>query len=421
LLEPGSGRTASVPKPTKLLSKLKLREAWSKSRDSTASAGRPGIDGITAQNFAANLDANLNALSKRLRTGDYGPSRLKSVFIPKENSTKERMICIPSVADRLVQRAIVRYLVSNKILPIYNSSSFGFIEGLGTPAAIRRTIELRDKYPWCLKTDIETFFDSIQRPYLKSLTATALGRHSLVPIIFKIIDCEIKLTPRNKEQVHKQGIKMGVGLRQGMPLSPILANLALSKFDREVSKNRIEMVRYADDLLLFFPDENAAHTGHQLIKAILKAIELSIPEIEDGSKTIIVPPRKPVDFLGRQIAYITSESKYVARVSDKKIAKIKQQIKSEYAFESRSKIESTLQETIVELWQSISAYLGAYKDAHNFPKFEGELRQIARATISKIFLDIFGENALGKLTSHQKNFLGIGHLDFPEALNDIDL
>lgn len=330
------------------------------------------------------------------------------------------MICIPIVVDRLVQRAIAGYLVSNKTLPIYNSSSFGFIEGLGTPPAIRRVIELREKYDWCLKTDIETFFDNIQRPYLQSRVAQALGKHSLVPIITRIIECDIKLNPNNREKIRKQGITMGKGLRQGMPLSPILANLVLSKFDLEIYRNRIPMVRYADDLLLFFPDKNAASAGHELVKTILDKIELSIPEIEDGSKTIIVAPRQPVDFLGREIVYIGSLGKYVARVSDRKIAKIKQQIKTDYSYQSRSKLESTLQETIVELWQSISAYLGVYKDAHNFPKFDEELRSIARATISQMFVDIFGQNALASLTSHQKNFLGIGHLNFPTGLNDIE-
>jgi group II intron reverse transcriptase/maturase len=421
LLDPKSGRTGHTPKPTRLLSKQRLRDAWKNSRDSTAKAARPGIDGVTAQSYAANLDSNLNNLSKQLRSGAYGPARLKSVFIPKQNSPKERMICIPSVVDRLVQRAIVKYLASSKILPIYNSSSFGFIEGLGTTAAIRRAVELRTKYEWCLKTDIETFFDNIQRPYLKSRVLQALGRHSLVPIISRIIDCDIKLTPSNREKVRKQGIKMGVGLRQGMPLSPILANLVLSKFDHEVQRNKIEMVRYADDLLLFFSNKEAASVGHELVKTILKKIELSIPEIEEGSKTSVIAPVEPIDFLGRQIVYVRSEAKYVARVSNRQIAKIKEQIKTDYGLQRQSNLGSTLQETIVELWQSISAYLGVYKDADNFSKLDQELRSIARATISQMFVDIFGQNALSKLTNRQKDFLGIGHLNFPEGVNDIEI
>lgn len=330
------------------------------------------------------------------------------------------MICIPTVADRLVQRAIVKYLVANKKLPIYNSSSFGFIEGLGPAAAIRRTIELRQTYNWCLKTDIETFFDSIPRDYLKSRVREALGRHSLVPIISQIIDCDIKLYPNNREKVRKQGIRIGAGLRQGMPLSPILANLVLSKFDKAIERHNLQMVRYADDLLIFFHDKDAAEKGHQLVKNILHQIELRIPEIEEGSKTVIVGPQRPFVFLGREIVYLESERRYVARISEKQIEKIRQQIGKDYAYETRSRNESTLQQTVVELWQSVSAYLGVYQDAHNYAHFEQLLRGIARDTMSNIFVAIFGKTALASLESHQKKFLGIGRLDFPAPLNDVE-
>src|SRR5580704_16744186 len=103
-----------APRPARLLSKVKLREAWRDSRDSTTRAARPGIDGVTAERFAANLDENLTTLARRLRDGSYGPSSLLAVFIPKPNSNKERVICIPILIDRIVQRTIVRYLADNK-------------------------------------------------------------------------------------------------------------------------------------------------------------------------------------------------------------------------------------------------------------------------------------------------------------------
>src|SRR5579872_1608652 len=168
-----------TPRPTKILSKSKLRAAWNDSRDSSPNAGSPGIDDVTAARFAANLDHNLTVLANRLRRGHYGPSLLKAVFIPKPDSEKERMICIPTVADRLIQRAIIFYLDSKRKFPIYNSSSFGFLRNLGTEAAITPAVGYRQSYDWCLKTDIESFFDRIPRQYLKSCVAKALGRHSL--------------------------------------------------------------------------------------------------------------------------------------------------------------------------------------------------------------------------------------------------
>jgi retron-type reverse transcriptase len=201
LLDPSPERTGilslqesrqAFARPVKLLSKAKLRNAWQKSRDATIKAGRPGIDGVSAQQFAAKLDTHLQTLTKTLRNGTYGPSRLRAVLIPKPNSEKFRLICIPTIRDRIVQRTIVNYLVENKKFPIYNSSSYGFIKGRGTQSAIARAVALRSKYDWCLKTDIEAFFDRIPRAYLKDRVNAALRANSLAPLIDKIIDCEIK-------------------------------------------------------------------------------------------------------------------------------------------------------------------------------------------------------------------------------------
>ncbi|MCC8945235.1 hypothetical protein H8A97_08965 [Bradyrhizobium sp. Arg62] len=156
------------PKPRKILSKANLFQAWDASRDATSSPGSVGIDNQTAKQFASNLDANLDEIRKRLNNGSFGFSRLRPFFAQKHGSTKERVICIPTVRDRIVQRAIVNYLATSKILPIHNASSFGFIKGQGTSKAIEKAVELRSMYEWCVKADIESFFDQIPRPFLGS-------------------------------------------------------------------------------------------------------------------------------------------------------------------------------------------------------------------------------------------------------------
>ena len=376
---------------------------------------------MTAQQFAAKLDSNLQTLTETLRNGSYGPSRLRAVLIPKPNSEKFRLICIPTIRDRVVQRTIVNYLVKNKKFPIYNSSSYGFIEGRGTQSAVARAVVLRSKYDWCLKTDIEAFFDRIPRDYLKNRVNVSLRASSLVPLIEKIIDCEIKEDGRLKPRLLKQGIKPGVGVRQGMPLSPILANLVLAEFDREVERAGIEMVRYADDILLFFTSKGAANKGHDLIKYKLNQLNLDIPELADRTKTELRGPQEPVDFLGREIVYRANAGGYVSQVSRKQIAKIKLLLEDEYCYESRRKQNSNFQDTVVELWRSISSYLGIYRDAYNFTILDSELRGIARRIIADIFKDVFGNAALEKVTDEGRNFLGIGDLNVPEPNDDLDM
>ena len=124
MLAPQPERTGHIPKPTKILSKPVLVTAWNASRDSTSRAGRPGIDNVTALQFSAKLDTNLDNIVLCLRDGRYGFSKLRVVFIPKQNSDRERVICIPTVRDRLVQRAIAQHLTSRRIFPVNNASSW---------------------------------------------------------------------------------------------------------------------------------------------------------------------------------------------------------------------------------------------------------------------------------------------------------
>jgi RNA-directed DNA polymerase len=212
MLAPRPGRTGNAPRPTKILSKTALFKAWKASRDSTAKPGRPGIDNETAQKFGAKLDNNLSNIVRQLGEGRYGFSKLRVVFIPKQDSDKERVICVPTVRDRLVQRAIVEYVTSRSIFPINNNSSFGFIKGLGPQKAIKRALELRAKYDWCLKTDIQSFFDRIPRRPLKAQVDKALRGNSLRPLITKAIDCEIRGNSDDKEKLRKQGLVAGLGI-----------------------------------------------------------------------------------------------------------------------------------------------------------------------------------------------------------------
>ena len=416
----GTGRGNVFPRPVQILSKKKLYAAWKDSRDSSTDPGRPGIDGITAAQFAARLDSNLTSLSKDLRDGRYSPSRLRAVFVPKPNSTKERLICIPTVKDRIVQKTLANYLVQKSKFPIENEFSFGFIRGRGTKQAIARALELRSKYDWCVKTDIEAFFDRIPRNDVKARVERALPNSSITPLLHKVIDCEILETSSLRPKLSRQGIRRGVGLRQGMPLSPLLANLVLADFDGAVRRARIEMIRYADDLLLFFNSKLEARTGLKFVQAKLSAQGLSVPELNENSKTQIVAPKQPAEFLGLELVFLETEGRFVQRVGRKQIAKIQAKLENDYSFENLVKEKIGFQAALVDLWRSVSSYRGIYRDTYDYVVLDSELRRIARELISDIFRDIFGESVLDDVGPAGRNFLGIGELDLPDPTTDLD-
>jgi RNA-directed DNA polymerase len=406
--------------PSRILSKSKLMQAWVASRDSTSKAGGPGIDGISAAQFAVRLETNISSLAKSIRDRQYGPSRLKGVAIPKPNTIEKRLICIPTVKDRIVQRTLVRHLVHGKKLPIYNSSSYGFIKGRGTVAAINRALELRANFDWCLKTDIESFFDRVPRGELKNKVDRALVRSNTAPLIKKFIDSEIKDDNSLRVTLAARGIKPGVGLRQGMPLSPLLANLVLSSFDNDVERVKIEMIRYVDDILLFFESKKKAQDGLKFISERLSHQGFTIPELANQSKTRLIGPREPVDFLGRQLIFLGSQQRFVSQISRAHIAKIRAYLEDQFNFATRANQGSDFQETVIDLSRSVAAYLGVYRDAHNFPALQSELRACTRRIMEDIYEDVFGKSILNNVSEKGRNFLGIGSLDMLEPSAELE-
>jgi len=258
-------------------------------------------------------------------------------------------------------------------------------------------------FEWCVKADIESFFDQIPRPFLKERVAAVLQNHSLVPLICSAIDCEIKGTPEELKRVGAQGIKTGLGIRQGMPLSPLLANVTLWKFDRAVESRRLPMVRYADDLLLFFNSEEEAKQGQLFVDDQLRRIDLRLSR----SKTVIYGPQDNVAFLGLEIAFLEKLGKYVPRISRHQIRKIQDQLETNYSYETAAKPPNTLNEVTVRLSRSISAYLGVYRNAHNYPALLAELEKTTRIVLTNLYSDIFGVNALERLDDRAMRFLGI--------------
>ena len=177
-------------RPSRILSKQKLLEAWNSSRDSKSRPGAPGSDGVRAKSFASNLDENLTRLAYKVAKGLYGFSKLRARPIERPGKT-DRIICIPTVEDRLVQRALSEHVYNRRLLPIFNSSSFGFIPNTGTRDAIKRCLELRARFDYAFETDISSFFDTIDRKILLERLDRRLRRSSVLPLLKGAVTLEI--------------------------------------------------------------------------------------------------------------------------------------------------------------------------------------------------------------------------------------
>jgi len=222
-----------------------LREAFARTRKDAA----PGIDQVTAQEYAEHLEANLADLHERLRTGRYEAPPVKRTYLDKEDGTK-RPIGIPACEDKIVQRAVVM-LLGAIYEQDFKDCSYGFREGRSPHQALHALREqcLEMGLGWIVDADVSAYFDSLDHQQLLEIIQQRVKDGSILSLI-------------------EQWLKAGViengslsyperGSPQGGVVSPLAANIYLHHvldewYEREVQprlKGRSILLRFADDFV----------------------------------------------------------------------------------------------------------------------------------------------------------------------------
>lgn len=266
--------------------------------------GRAGVDHQTIEMFESNLESNLEQISRRLKEGSYQPKAVKRVMIPKTGSKELRPLGIPSVMDRVVQAALV-----NVLEPIFEGTfaehSYGFRPKRGCKDALRRVDQLLNAgYAWVVDADLKSYFDTIPHERLMKLVEERVSDGRVLDLIRAYLKQEIM-----------DGLKLWTpegGTPQGAVLSPLLSNIYLNPLDHELEQRGIEMVRYADDLVLLCRSREEAEGALEILRDWVIKAELQLhPE-----KTRIVDHNVGgFDFLGYRF---TKGRRYVRKKSLKK-------------------------------------------------------------------------------------------------------
>jgi RNA-directed DNA polymerase len=385
-----------------------LQDVWkeykTKIRNSAA-----GVDAVTFQNFNDEANIRLAALSKSLQNG-YNFSALRGVAVPKKDPTKFRVICIPTIQDRIVQRCVLKVIESKGIkLGIVNDVSFGFVKDnngrkRGAPAARDAAIRHRQLKPWAFKADISAFFDKIQRDDLIFRFRKSFSLKSLTPIVEKAIRCEVDSSDeRIRRILAANEIVRGQGLRQGMPLSPILSNFLLRDFDKAFVKRGYDLVRYADDLLVLAHSRSECEEIQDFTQAELFKLGLSL----SPTKTEIRSPTESVEFLGMELGLNLNKSKYILTISKKQIEKIHEQFKLLHDIDRVVGMDLNIIGLGKRLASMSAGYRVAYGVADNYHELDQRISQYSINCVHKLYASIFGSSAIDKLTQRQKLFLKI--------------
>ena len=240
-----------------------LREAYRRTKKSGAS----GVDGQTARQYAEDLEANLQSLLNRFKSGTYRAPPVRRVHIPKGSDGKQtRPIGIPTFEDKVLQRAVTMLLEA-----IYEQDfrdySYGFRPGRSAHQALEavREASMQVGGGWVLEVDIRKFFDSLDHESLLKIVRCRVRDGVLLRVIGKWLNAGVM--ERGAVQYPEAGTP------QGGVISPLLANIYLNEvIDKWFSdvvlrhlKGRAKLVRYADDMVMVFAREDDARRVFEVL------------------------------------------------------------------------------------------------------------------------------------------------------------
>jgi len=277
---------------------ISKRIVWEAYKRVKANKGAAGVDEISITEFEKDMKNNLYKLWNRMSSGSYFPPPVRSVEIPK-SSGGQRVLGIPTVADRIAQTVVKMYL-EPKLEPHFHRDSYGYRLGKSAVQAVGVARERCWRYDWVLDMDIQGCFDNLDH----ELLMRAVQRHTDCRWMLLYIERWLKAPAQQPDGALVQREK---GTPQGGVISPLLANLFLHyAFDEWMRRNSpyVPFERYADDAIVHCKSEKQARWLKEAIGKRLAECKLELhPE-----KTKIVYckdvdrqgnyPREKFDFLG---------------------------------------------------------------------------------------------------------------------------
>ena len=204
--------------------------------------GSGGIDGVQTEDLYAYLKENWPRIEELILTRKYKPQPVRRKEIQKENGGVRRL-GIPCLIDRVIQQAMVQVL-QPVFEPTFSDYSYGFRPHRSAEDAVRQAqVYMAEGYTHVVDLDLSKFFDTINHDLLMTLIDQQIEDKDIRRLIFEYLKCGV-MDDGCLEETKE-------GTQQGGPISPLLANIYLTPYDKKLEERGLKFVRYADDCNIF--------------------------------------------------------------------------------------------------------------------------------------------------------------------------
>ena len=250
----------------------------------------PGIDGQRWADYQVGLEERLGHLLNRAKSGEYQAPPVKRVYIPKGDGKETRPIGIPTMEDKVLQRAVAMLLE-----PIYEQDFMPFSHGFRPGRSAHKALEalwrgiMSQNIGWILEVDIRKFFDTLVHKHLREILKLRVKDG----VILRLIGKWLKAGIMEAGQIHIPE----EGTPQGGVISPLLSNIYLHEvldkwwmeMVKPVLRGRATLIRYADDFVMAFELKSDAE---RVYRALFKRFEKYGLKLHP-EKTKLVPFVRP--------------------------------------------------------------------------------------------------------------------------------
>ena len=327
-------------------------------RQVLSNKGAAGVDGMRVSDLSAHLHLQQELIREQICQGKYQSAPILGVAIPKSNG-KERLLGIPTVTDRLLQQA-VHQVIYPLFEPEFRQHSYGFRPGRNAHQAVQQAHKyIHEGYQHIVDIDLKSFFDEVDHCLLLQL----LYRKVKCPLVLRLI----RKWLRAPILINGRLVKRRKGVPQGSPLSPLLSNILLHELDKELEKQGLRYVRYADDFSIYTKNEQAARTCGNAVYLFLRN-KLKLPVNREKSGL-----RRPSGFQILGYGFVPTyrkgdKGRYQLVVGKKGWERLKQKVKQI----TRKTTPASLQERIAKLKEVQRGWLEYFRMA----SIQGKLKDL---------------------------------------------